>query len=32
MVESRNYSKKAQISGISGRIIEQTVTFVGKEK
>ena len=23
--------KKAQISGISGRIIEQTVTFVGKE-
>ena len=23
---------KAQISGISGRIIEQTVTFVGKEK
>ncbi len=24
--------KKAQISGISGRIIEQTVTFVGKEE
>ena len=23
---------KAQISGISGRIIEQTVTFLGKEK
>ncbi len=24
--------KKAQISGISGRIIEQTVTFIGKEE
>ena len=23
---------KAQISGISGRIIEQTVTFIGKEE
>ncbi len=23
---------KAQISGISGRIIEQTVTFIGKEQ
>ena len=23
---------KAQISGISGRIIDQTVTFIGKEE
>ena len=27
----RTEEAKAQISGISGRIIEQTVTFVGKE-
>ena len=30
-MEPRNSSKKAQISAISGRIIEQNVKFIGKE-
>ena len=32
MVESRNNKADAQISSISRRIIEQTVTFLGKEE